>query len=86
MVLVEVHRLYLHEGEMPTSDFDIHVALNSGIAIKEIASTSHKVEVRYARATHADIDHGRHSRSRVFEGWTGAEANALIEACRALNR
>lgn len=37
-------------------------------------------------STHAEIDHGRNSREGCVEGWTGAEANALLDACRALNR
>jgi thymidylate synthase len=36
-------------------------------------------------STHAEIDHGRHNRNGLFEGWTGAEADGLIEACRAFN-
>jgi thymidylate synthase len=37
-------------------------------------------------STHAEIDHGRNNREGCVEGWTGAEANALLDACRALNR
>jgi hypothetical protein len=37
-------------------------------------------------STHAEIDHGRRNRNGVIEGWTGAEADGLIEACRAVNR
>jgi thymidylate synthase len=36
-------------------------------------------------STHAEIDHSRHNRDGIIEGWTGAEANALIEKCRVLN-
>jgi hypothetical protein len=36
-------------------------------------------------STHAEVDHGRHNRNGVIEGWTGAEADGLIEACRAAN-
>lgn len=36
-------------------------------------------------STHAEIDHGKTARDSVVEGWTGAEANALIERCRLLN-
>jgi thymidylate synthase len=37
-------------------------------------------------STHAEIDHGRNNRNGIIEGCTGAEANGLIETCRALNR
>lgn len=35
-------------------------------------------------STHAVIDHGRNNRDGDVEGWTGAEANALLDACRGL--
>jgi thymidylate synthase len=37
-------------------------------------------------STHAEIDHGRNHREGCVGGWTGAEASALLDACRALNR
>lgn len=37
-------------------------------------------------STHAQIDFGRSNRDGCIEGWTGAEANALLESCRVLNR
>lgn len=37
-------------------------------------------------STHAEIDHGRQNRDGRLEGWTRGEANALLDACRALNR
>lgn len=37
-------------------------------------------------STHAEIDHGRNNRDGHVEGWTGAEANALLDACRRLKR
>ena len=37
-------------------------------------------------STHAEIDHGRANRDGQWEGWTGAEANTLLEACRAFIR
>jgi thymidylate synthase len=36
-------------------------------------------------STHAMIDHSRTNRGGLVEGWTSAEANGLIEACRAIN-
>jgi thymidylate synthase len=36
-------------------------------------------------STHAEIDHGKTIRNGVSEGWTGAEANALVERCRQIN-
>lgn len=36
-------------------------------------------------STHAEIDHGKNTRDGVVEGWTGAEAKALLERCRQLN-
>ncbi len=36
-------------------------------------------------STHAEIDHGKSTRDGVVEGWTGAEANALLDRCRLIN-
>ena len=36
-------------------------------------------------STHAEIDHGKNTRDGVVEGWTRAEANALLDRCRLLN-
>ncbi len=36
-------------------------------------------------STHAEIDHGKNTRDGVVEGWTLAEANALLDRCRLLN-
>lgn len=36
---------YLHQGEAPTSTFDITVALNAGMPIQQVASPSHKVNL-----------------------------------------
>jgi thymidylate synthase len=36
-------------------------------------------------STHAEIDHGKNTRDGVIEGWTGAEANALLDRCRLIN-
>lgn len=35
-------------------------------------------------STHAEIDHGKAKKENVCKGWTGAEANALIDRCAAL--
>jgi len=35
-------------------------------------------------STHAEIDHSTRNRNGVVEGWTGTEANRLIEECRGL--
>ncbi|HMA73104.1 MAG TPA: hypothetical protein VKP67_16720 [Xanthobacteraceae bacterium] len=37
-------------------------------------------------STHAEIDYGRSNREGCIEGWTRAEANALLETCRTLNQ
>ena len=37
-------------------------------------------------STHAEIDPGRNHREGCVNGWTGSEANALLDACRALNQ
>lgn len=36
-------------------------------------------------STHAEIDHGKITRDGIVEGWTVAEANALLDRCRLLN-
>lgn len=36
-------------------------------------------------STHAEIDHGKNTRDGLVEGWTGTEANALLDHCRSLN-
>jgi thymidylate synthase len=36
-------------------------------------------------SSHAEIDFGRSNKGGHYEGWTRAEANALIDACRELN-
>jgi protein ImuB len=35
-------------------------------------------------STHAEIDFGRNNREGCVAGWTGSEANALVDRCRAL--
>jgi hypothetical protein len=36
-------------------------------------------------STHAEIDHGKANKNGIVEGWTGAEAHALLDTCRAIN-
>jgi thymidylate synthase len=36
-------------------------------------------------STHAEIDYGKNARDGVTEGWTGLEANALLDRCRQIN-
>ena len=46
---------YLHEGEKPTYSFDIVANITAGISIKELASTSHKVNVSYTSPSTAKV-------------------------------
>ena len=46
---------YLHEGESPPYSFGITVKLNSGVPIREMTSTSHKVEIQYKDASRASV-------------------------------
>lgn len=60
---------YLHQQEEPSSEFKLSVALNSGITVKEAASPSHQVQVRYANARHVQIEllpEERHGMNRDF--------------------
>jgi Ca-activated chloride channel family protein len=47
---------YLHAGEAPTGEFHLRAALNSGIALKETASPSHRLQVHYTDAQHAQVE------------------------------
>jgi Ca-activated chloride channel family protein len=47
---------YLHSGEEPASDFTLHADVNSGIPIKDAASSSHRVHIAYRDAHRADVD------------------------------
>ncbi len=42
-----VHNPYLHEREMPNYKFDINVNITTGLAIQEVSSDSHKVNINY---------------------------------------
>ena len=46
---------YLHEGESSKTSFDLRVAIDSPLPLKEIGSTSHQVQVQYESATRAAI-------------------------------
>ncbi len=60
---------YLHEGESSTTAFNLKVAINSPIPLKEITSSSHRLEVRYESATRAVLtvaQTGKHENNRDF--------------------
>jgi Ca-activated chloride channel family protein len=42
-----VENPYLHQGESPTSTFDITVNLATGLTVQDLTCSSHKVDVRY---------------------------------------
>ena len=46
---------YLHEGEKPTYSFDIVVNIAAGMPIKELTSTSHKVNATYTSPSTAKV-------------------------------
>src|SRR6185369_2231728 len=46
---------YLPEGSAEPFPFDIKVHLESGIALKEVSSPSHPVQVKYASQSSADV-------------------------------
>jgi Ca-activated chloride channel family protein len=46
---------YLHEGKKPPYAFDLKVKLASGIPLKEIASSSHTVDVSYSGPSRAAV-------------------------------
>jgi Ca-activated chloride channel family protein len=46
---------YLHAGEPPTSAFSLQVAINSGIPLKNVASSSHALDVRYESPNRAIV-------------------------------
>jgi Ca-activated chloride channel family protein len=47
---------YLREGEQPPGGFHLEATINSGIALKEVGSPSHNVQVRYDSAQQAHVD------------------------------
>lgn len=46
---------YLHEGKEPSYAFDLKVKLASGIPLKEIASSSHTVDITYSGSSRASV-------------------------------
>jgi len=46
---------YLHQGEAPTSIFDLTVNINAGMVLQKIVSPSHKVDIRYSGNTTAAV-------------------------------
>ncbi|HSB72002.1 MAG TPA: VIT and VWA domain-containing protein [Candidatus Methylomirabilis sp.] len=46
---------YLHEGEPSRSAFDLKVAINSPIPLKEVGSASHQLQVQYEGANRAVV-------------------------------
>ncbi|HKS56079.1 MAG TPA: VIT and VWA domain-containing protein [Steroidobacteraceae bacterium] len=47
---------YLREGSPPPGGFHLEATINSGIALKEVGSPSHNVQVRYDSAQRAHVD------------------------------
>ncbi|MDH4164662.1 MAG: VIT domain-containing protein [Nitrospirota bacterium] len=54
---------YLHQGVSPTYSFGVQVTLAAGMPIQQIASPSHKVDIRYSGNTRATVtlDSSEHS-------------------------
>ncbi len=50
-----VENPYLHEGEKAPYDFDVNVNISAGLPVKEVTSTSHKVNVEYESKSLASI-------------------------------
>lgn len=46
---------YLHQGELPSTTLSIHVSLNAGLPIKDVACSSHPAHVDYKRPDRAEI-------------------------------
>lgn len=47
---------YLRESEQPPGGFHLEATINSGIALKEVGSPTHDVQVRYDSAQQAHVD------------------------------
>jgi Ca-activated chloride channel homolog len=54
---------YLQEGEEPVGAFELDVAINSGIPIKQAASSSHQVRLQYDDPQHARVSLLREARN-----------------------
>jgi Ca-activated chloride channel family protein len=50
-----VENPYLHQGELSATTFDINVAINAGMAIKDLTCASHKVNAAYESASLAKV-------------------------------
>ena len=50
-----IHNPYLHQGEPPTSTFDIVVNLSAGLPIQEMTCGTHKVGVSYTDSSRARV-------------------------------
>ena len=50
-----VENPYLHQGELSATTFDINVAINAGMAIKDLTCSSHKVSAAYESASLAKV-------------------------------
>ena len=50
-----VENPYLHQGELSATTFDINVAINAGMPIKDLACTSHKVNAAFSSPSVAKI-------------------------------
>lgn len=46
---------YSHQGELPQTIFDINVAINAGIPIKDLTCSSHKVKTAYESASRVNV-------------------------------
>lgn len=50
-----VENPYLHQGELSATAFDINVAINAGMPIKDLACTSHKVNAAFSTPSVAKV-------------------------------
>jgi Ca-activated chloride channel homolog len=50
-----VENPYLHQGELSVTTFDITVAINAGMPIKDLTCTSHKVNAAYESSSWAKV-------------------------------
>ncbi len=46
---------YLHQGEAPTTAFDMSISLSTGVPVQETTCPSHQVEIRYDDPSHARV-------------------------------
>lgn len=50
-----VENPYLHQGELSATTFDINVAINAGMPIKDLTCSSHKVNAAYESTSRAKV-------------------------------